>query len=332
MTFIKTALVISLFVAAGCGDDTSGGGPADLAVAPADLAAGAPSKLTLPGSSYYPESLHAAADGSLFVDSLATGTIVRFAPGATRPTTFVAGGDGDGGTPKGIAGVFADGATSTLWACAVDFAEMPYYTEVRAFDLASGAAKATYQFPAPAFCNDFAVDGAGNLYVSDSYGSVYELAHGTTTLTQWSADPLLRASVATGFGADGIVFDASGPALLDSVFNDGRLVRIPVNSDGSAGGAAAIAVTPPLHTPDGMRLVDATTLIAADGAAGQLVELTLAGTSASASVLAGGLDGPTSVVQIGDRYYVSEGQIGHFTGQLSGPPSLPFDVRVLPLP
>jgi sugar lactone lactonase YvrE len=207
--------------------------------------------------------------------------------------------------------------------------QTPPYTEVRAYDLSSGAKKASSTFPAPAFCNDLAVDPSGNLFVSDSFGSVYKLAHGSSTLTQWNADPMLKPAVANGFGANGIVFDSQGMALFVNTNSGGHLLRIPVNADGSAGTAVAITVTPALQTPDGMRLVDATTLILVDGTAGQLVKIALSGTTATATPIATGLNGPTSVVQIANNYYVSEGQLGYFTGQLSGSPSLPFDVRVI---
>jgi streptogramin lyase len=284
-----------------------------------------PTSLTLPGDSFYPESLHAAADGTLYVGSLGTGQVVTFAPGSTTATTFLAGGD-----PKGVAGVFVDGGT--LWLCAADLSTSPPGSEVRAYDVATKAKKASYPFSQPAFCNDFATDAAGNLFVADSFGNVWQLKKGASALAIWKSDPLLQPSTATGFGADGIVVDPSGNVWVDT-FSDGRLLKIATNADGTAGALTQITVTPALKTPDGMRLLDASTLVVADGTAGTVTKIVLSGTTGTSSTIgAGGLNGPTSLVKVGSTFWVSEGQLGHLTGAIAGPPTTPFTVRAVPAP
>jgi streptogramin lyase len=52
---------------------------------------------------FFPESITATPNGTLFVSSLTTGEIVRFAPGASMPTTFVA-----PGVNIGTAGLMVD--------------------------------------------------------------------------------------------------------------------------------------------------------------------------------------------------------------------------------
>jgi hypothetical protein len=286
-----------------------------------------PSALTLPGDKYYPESLHAAADGTLYVGSLGTGQVVKFAPGATTSTTFLAGGD-----PKGVAGVFVDSAGSTLWLCAADLSTTPPSTEVRSYDLATATKKASFAFSKPAFCNDFALDSSGNLFVSDSFGNVWQLKKGGSALAIWKTDPLLAPSTATGFGADGIVLDGAGNVFVNT-FSDARLLKIAINGDGTAGALTQITVTPALKGPDGMRLLDATTLVMADGVAGTVTKVVLSGaTGTSSTIGAGGLNGPTSVVKVGSTFWVSEGQLGHLTGAIPGPPTTPFTVRAVPAP
>ena len=285
-----------------------------------------PTSLTLPGDKYYPESLHAAADGTLYVGSLGTGQVVKFAPGATTSTSFIAAGD-----PKGVAGVFIDSAGSTLWLCAADLSTTPPTTEVRSYELATATKKASFTFSQPAFCNDFALDASGNLFVSDSFGNVWQLKKGATALTIWKTDPLLAPSTATGFGADGIALDGAGN-LWVSAFSDSRLLKIAIASDGTAGALTQVTVTPALGTPDGMRFLDASTLVLADGASGTLTKVALSGTTGTSSVLASGLNGPTGVVKIGSAFYVSEGQLGHLTGAIAGPPTTPFTVRVIAAP
>jgi len=283
----------------------------------------APTTLVLPGDKYYPESLHAASDGTLYVGSLGTGQVVKFAPGSTTSTTFLAGGD-----PKGVSGVLVDSTASTLWLCAVDLTTTPPTTEVRSYDLATATKKASFGFSKPAFCNDLVLDSAGNLFVSDSFGSVWQLKKGATALAEWKSDALLAPSTATGFGADGIVVDAK--SVWVNTFSDGRLLQIAINGDGTAGALTQIAVTPALKTPDGMRMLDASTLVVADGTAGTITKIAIAGTSGTSSTIASGLNGPTSLVKVGSKFWVTEGQLGHLTGALPGAPTLPFDVRSVP--
>jgi DNA-binding beta-propeller fold protein YncE len=278
-----------------------------------------PEQVALPGDTYYPESLTAAADGTLYVGSLATGQVVMFKPGVTEPEPFLAGGD-----PKGVAGVLADSDSSTLYLCAVDLTTMPPTTEVRAYDLETKKLRRKYPFGAPAFCNDLALDTAGNLYVADSFGKIHKLPRGGTALAVWSSDPLLAPSSPSGYGADGIAVDGQ-TAVFVNTFTDSRLLRIPINADGSAGTPGVISVQPPLQGPDGMRLLDAKTLVVVEGFSGRLTKIVLSGATGTATALATGLNGPTSVAVTGSHYWVSEGQLTHFLGGTQ--PSVPFLVK-----
>jgi hypothetical protein len=300
----STHLIFALLAA--CGDDHA-------------------STLDLPGTAYYPENLYAAPDGSLYVPSLGTGEVVRFAPGATTPTTFIAAAGSGADSPKGVSGIFIDG--SGLWLCAVDLATTPPTTEVRQYDLATAAKLATYPFSQPAFCNDLVRDAASNLFVTDSFGAVWKLAPGASALAVWSSDPQLAPPTETGFGADGIAIDEG--SLWVTNFSAGQLLQIPIAADGTAQTPIALTVTPRPSTPDGLRSLGGGSFVFADGATGTLTEVAVHGTTADATMLASGLNGPTSVAKIGATYWVSEGQIGHLTGALTGAPSTPFDVRAV---
>jgi sugar lactone lactonase YvrE len=274
--------------------------------------------LSLPGDRYYPESLTAAADGTLYVGSLGTGQVVKVSPGESTFTTFLAGGD-----PKGVAGLLVDDGSSTLFLCAVDLTTTPPTTEVRGYHLDDASLKNRYSFPEPAFCNDLALDGAGNLYISDSFGGIYKLLKGATTLSSWKRDPLLAPSSPTGFGADGLAVGRD--VLYVNAFSDSRLVQIAINADGSAGALSAITVTPALEGPDGMRVVDGDALVVAEGASGRLTKVALSGSTGTATVLASSLDGPTSVARSGGSYWVSEGQLSHLLGGTT--PVIPFSLE-----
>jgi sugar lactone lactonase YvrE len=274
--------------------------------------------LELPGTSYYPESLTNSADGTLYVGSLGTGGVVKFTPQSTTSTDFI-----PAGTLKGVAGVLADDSSKTLYVCSVDASGQTAST-VQTFDLGTGAHKATYEFPMAAFCNDFALDGQHNLYVADSYGSVFRLPNGGSALEQWAKDPLLAASSPSGFGADGIAWDGQGNIYVGMI-SDSRLVRIPVTSNGSAGAVTQIDV-PSLSSPDAIRALDATTLLAVESG-GQLVKITVSGTSGTRAVLKDGLKEPTSVTVYQKQYWISEGQLSHLLNPASGPATPPFKLQ-----
>jgi sugar lactone lactonase YvrE len=340
------ASTLSLLVLAACSDGAAGPagpagsagspgaagapgstGPAGSSVPPVAGDAGPPPRpadpalLELPGATFYPESITAAKDGALFVGSIAGGGIVKFEAGTRARKTFAA-----PGTVKGVAGVFADDDTNTLFACDVDTQATPPVSVVRAFDLASGAAKASYPFPTPGFCNDFTRDTAGNVYVTDSFGKIYVLRKNATALASWSTDTKLAPLAPTGFGADGISFDGTS-ALYVNTFTDNGLLRIAIQPDGSAGAVTTITVTPALSGPDGMRQIDATTLLVVEGA-GRLSRVKVTGATAQSTPIANRLDSPTGVAVSAGSYWVTEGQLPRlFFNPTNTPPNLPFLVR-----
>lgn len=278
-------------------------------------------QLDLPGATFFPESITAAKDGTLFVGSIAGAGIVKFEAGTRARKTFAA-----PGSVKGIAGVFADDDTNTLFACDVDSQATPTTSVVRAFDLASGAVKASYPFLTTGFCNDFTRDTAGNVYVTDSLGKVYLLKKGAPALVAWSTDVKLAPTAPGGFGADGISFDGTS-AVYVNTFSDNGLVRIPIQADGSAGAATTITVTPALSSPDGMRQIDATTLLIVEGA-GRLSRVKVTGATGQSTPIVNRLDSPTGVAVTGGSYWVTEGQLGRlFFNPTGTPPNLPFFVR-----
>lgn len=343
--FSRLFVVVAVLALVGCGSPGAQGpagpqgpegpagpsgpqGPAGLTPDAGPVVRVWPSRLALPSANYFPESLTAKADGTLFVGSLARGEVVKFAADAVDPVTFVPAGGVDGGVVRAAAGVLADESANTLWVCANDLTFTAPSTVV-AFDLTTAAPKGTYAFSAGAFCNDFTLDAQKNLYVADSFGKVWKLPKGGTTLAVWSSDAQLAPSNPMGFGADGIAFDGTG-ALYVNTFSDARLLRIPINGDGSAGTAALITVTPALSYPDGMRALDANALLVVEGA-GRLTKLSVTGTTAAGTVLDNRLDAPTAVVQARDAYWVTEGQLPVLLGQKPPPANLPFLIQKVDL-
>ena len=235
------------------------------------------------------------------------------------------------GVVRSVAGVLVDDDSSLLYVCDNDLSPTnPGLPVVRSFRLQDGAPVASYPFAAGGFCNDLAFDGQKNLFVADSAGKIHRLEKGGSTLAVWSSAPLLAPSSPQGYGADGIVWDGAS-SLYVNTFSDSRLLRFPINADGSAGTPVSLTVTPALSSPDGMRLIDGNTLLLVEGA-GRLTRVAVSGATASATVLKDQLNGPTSVVRYDQAAWITEGQLGHLFGSIAGPPSAPFLVRRVDLP
>ena len=168
---------------------------------------------------------------------------------------------------------------------------------MRSFDLKTGAAKGTYPFPTNGgVCNDMAVASNGTVYATESFGNrVHRLKPGAAALDVWVTDPQLGA-------VDGVALLADG-AVYVNTFMSGKLFRIPVNPDGSAGALVPIETSMPLSRPDGLRTVGPQTLIQAEGQ-GRVAELTIKGDRAEVRVLQDGLTAAAGVTVTGNTAFV----------------------------
>jgi hypothetical protein len=301
---LRAALLSTLLAACGTDDDPPPSQP--------DL-------LALPGDAYYPESISASADGTLFVGSLVTGQVTAFADGATTPRVVVGAGSG----VTGVTGVHVEG--DELWLCSID-PTFQRATELRSFGL-DGTARATFSLGEGRFCNDLAIDAGGTIYVTDSFsGTVLRLRPGASALEPWLEDAQLEPSAPGAFGLDGIAI--AGGALYVNTFDTGKLFRIAIEPDGSAGAVTRIGGT--FTLPDGMRALDATTLLLVEGG-GKLSRLALAGDQVTATVLADDLDMPTGVIVARGSAWVTEGQLLRLFGDPPEAPNLPFAIRRIDL-
>lgn len=185
-----------------------------------------------------------------------------------------------------------------------------------------GNSLARYPLAANQFCNDLTFDGAGNLYATDSFsGAIVELAAGDDKLETFVRDPRFAAVAQGAFGLDGIAYDGAG-SLYVGTFDAGGLYRVAL-----ATGEIAIATSQPLAAPDGLRALDAHTLLVIEGGAGKLTKLAVSGDTATATALASDLDEPTGVVVTRGSAWVSEGQLGRLFASPPQAPNLPFAVR-----
>jgi para-nitrobenzyl esterase len=256
-------------------------------------------EVTINDTGVMPENLTSSQDGTVFFGSTAKGTIYRAAPGAARAEPWILA-SATGLT--NVLGVLADDRTNTLWVCqnatgGRGGAPVVGQTALRSFDLRSGAPKGTYPFPPNGgICNDIAVSSDGTVYVSESFrGRIHRLRPGATELEVWVTDQQLDV-------IDGVAFLADG-ALYANNFASGKLYRVPVNADGSAGAVVPIETSMPLGRPDGLRTVGPRTLIQAEGQ-GRLTELTINGNRAEVRVVQDNLPGATGVTIVGDSAFV----------------------------
>ncbi len=251
----------------------------------------------------FPESFAASPDGTLFVGSITMGTIMKAAPGATMTEAFIAK-PADG--PGSVLGVYADPASGLLWACYSDltaFSGKPAAASIaRSYDLATGAEKGSYPLPDGSFCNDFASNADGTIYVADTIGArVLRLKPGASELETWLADPSLM-------GVDGATMGPDGKLYLNNVMTN-QLMRVEIGADGAAGAVTQLTTNAPLKGPDGMRFGSDGTLYLAENGAGQADSVKVDGDSATITPLITGLSAPTAVDYSGGTLWVLEAKI-----------------------
>jgi streptogramin lyase len=246
------------------------------------------------------ENLTSSQDGSVYFGSTAKGTIYRAAPGAAQAEPWILAATAG---LTNVLGVLADDKTSTLWVCQNSTggrggAPVVGQTALRSFDLKSGAPKGTYNFPTNGgVCNDMAVAPNGTVYATESFANrIHRLRPGATALDLWVAATDELA------GVDGIAILADGAVYVNTFFA-GRLFRIPVNADGSAGALVPIETSLSLTRPDGLRTVGPQTMLQAEGQ-GRLAELTITGNRAEVRVLQEGLTAATGVTLVGNTAFV----------------------------
>ncbi|HKO89931.1 MAG TPA: hypothetical protein VJU61_02195, partial [Polyangiaceae bacterium] len=269
------------------------GGPAPVTpfnVVSVPLAGGAIGSdvVNLPGDTFYPEGIAAAADGTLYVGSLNLGTIVRVPADSFTPVAFVAAGIAE----RGVIGLTVDEARGMLWFCdsnptaptpggAIVGVDLDDGTETvrhampnpgaSAADAGTPAADAgsdagdagTAPAPTPGvatFCNDLVVSSSGVIYATDSTGGRIFRVPAANVITPnsaevWLSVPEIGPPMPGGFGANGI--DLVGDSL---VIANGNLVAVDPASSNPASTVRVFNLTlngaaATLCGPDGLQTV-----------------------------------------------------------------------------
>ena len=299
-----------------------------LSFAPAAMA-----DIALPGDMTFPESIGSTSDGTLFVGSPGAGGVIRVQPGQ-KPEQFIK--PAAFGT-RSLFGVLADEKAGVLYVCSNDLTALgapgPSKVEgayLKAFDLKTGEGKASYKLPgAHDVCNDMTVAADGGLLVTNTFGpQIYRLAPGGKALEVWAEDSQFTPP-AKGAGLDGIVIGGDGNVYTNT-FTEGKMFRVEVK-DGKAGKVTQLKPSRPTKLTDAMRDADGSSFLMIEGS-GNLDRVTIDGDTAKLDTLKDGIDGPTGVTKVGDKAYVTEGQLTHLFGGAGGKGQhLPFKVYEVPL-
>jgi outer membrane protein assembly factor BamB len=290
------------------------------------LAAALPD-VAIDDTNVYPESMSAAPDGTVYIGSI-KGIVFRAAPGSATAEPWI-----EPGTANGLLallGQLADVRSNTLWVCS---SPMPFRNppavgtaELAAFNLKTGALKATYPLPPPAsVCNDITIAKDGTAFVSETAnGRIFTLAPGAKALTLFGRDPRL-------VGIDGIVFGGDGTLYADNARSN-QLLRIDRNPDGSYAGFTVLATSQPVGAPDGFRLIAGNKFLLAEGSKGRIDEVRIDGDDVAVHVLKDGLQSPPGVTPVGDTAYALEGKILYLVDpKLKGKDPGPFKAYAVPL-
>jgi hypothetical protein len=292
--------------------------------------------IPIPGAKAFPESITSSSDGELFVGRIGDGGVVRVNPRTAESTVFVQ--PGAAGS-RSILGVFADEASSTLWACSNDLSALggpatgnDIGSALKAFDLKTGDGKRSISLPGShAFCNDITVDAKGSVYVTDSANpTILKLSAGARTFDVFAQDSAFSAPQSGGAGLDGIAF-GSDDNLYVTTYTAGELLRVEVK-DGKAGRVTKLSGIRHLQFPDALRALGNNSFLLIEGS-GRLDRVVIRGDAFAVTPIHDGFVIPTSVAQIGTTAWVSEGQLAFFfdPSKRNSSPSLPFRIYAVPL-
>ncbi len=278
-------------------------------------AASAQTTITIGSDGEHPESITTGRDGTLFIGSWGKSAVYRVTPGATSAEPFITEG------LDTVAGVFASG--DTLWVCSSAGISGDGPAAARAYDIASGDLKGSYDFPGGGFCNDFAVGRDGTLFASDtSNARILALKPGELEFTVFAEDADLLA------GVDGLAI-LDGELIANSV-TQSTIIYIEITPDFGFGGMHALPLSQPVEGPDGMRaLANDQGILLIEG--NRLDMVTLDSTHATITVLQDGFDGATGVTERGHMAYVVEGKLAYLFNADMGDPGA-FNAIPVPLP
>jgi sugar lactone lactonase YvrE len=292
---------------------------------------GAPGTILIPGERYFPEGVTVAQDGTFYVGSMYEGCIMKAPPGAQAVEPYIEAGANE---LVSVLGLYADEARGMLWACSADAGNGKLTGSapvgIRAFDLKTGAARGSYDFPGGGFPNDLTIDPDGHVYATDSWTPrILRLAAGDSALEEWINDPQLGVEQ---WSLNGIDFDRDNRVIYVVNQRAGKLFRIAVEPDGSAGAVTLISTSQELRRPDGLKVVGPSILATAEGGAGGMAVIRIAGDTAQVTRVSEGLDQVATFAFYQGSAWVVENQADHFWDPANAGPDATPPFRLVEVP
>jgi sugar lactone lactonase YvrE len=294
--------------------------------------------ITIPGDRYFPEGVTVTRDGTFYVGSMYEGCIMKVPPGAKVAQPFIeAGANG----LVSVLGLYVDHPRGLLWACSADAGNGKLTGSapvgIRAFDLQTGAARGRYDFPGGGFPNDLTIDDQGNVYVTDSWtprilrlsGEKFSKGTAGSTLEEWINDPQLGVEQ---WSLNGIDFDRDSHVIYTVNQRAGKLFRIAVEPDGSAGAVTLISTSLPIRRPDGLKVVGHDVLATAEGGAGGMAVMRIAGDTAQVTRVSEGLDQVATFAFYQGSAWIVENQADHFWDPANAGPDAAPPFRLVEIP
>lgn len=294
---------------------------------------------------WYPESLAAAPDGTIYVGSWRQGAVARLRPDRSGSDILVS--PGANGLANGQ-GMLVDAKAGLLWVCssAVGFTTVPTTpSALKSFDLATGAPRASYPMPDAGYCNDLAQARDGTLFVTDSFHPrILAMAPGADALSVWLEGGALDAGDPKYF-LNGIAVDADGGLFVSAVIAVSYVLKIDRKPDGRAGTVHRVEAPRVFRNVDALRYLDATHLVLFESNAlgkdgpygGQITLATLAGNRISQlQTLAAGLNDPSSGFILDGRVWYIESKysllFAYAGNEAAVPRHVPFQLVSVALP
>lgn len=289
----------------------------------------------LPNDFAYPNGITATPDGILYVGSVTSGDVLRITPDGAIATAFTE-------TEEVFAGTSLrfDPFTNLLWIASPDFLGQEVNGEIvrrphrlAAVDRSDGTVVWSSAIPDEGFANDFALDGEGGVYITDSVRDrVLYLSEPGAPFETVAADPLMTPG---DLGPAGIAIAPNGD-LIVGLYSDGALLRVTRGTDEAPAQVTPVNLPRPLENPDGLAFTPDGRLLVLEGAAesgnGKLLAVDLSSPEPhTVDVLLEGLDSPLNLTVIGDSVAITESQIRYL---IVDDPSLttPETFRVVTVP
>ncbi|MGK4009290.1 hypothetical protein WMF31_42210 [Sorangium sp. So ce1036] len=298
-------------------------GPFRIAIAPLAQAKAHRERVPLPAGFTYPNGIAHAEDGTLFVGSIASGRILRRAPGGGWSALFPGSEEIFSATSLRL-----DAPRGLLWGTSPDVMGLlrpdgslgRRAPRLFSLDARTGAVRRIVRLPEGAMANDIAIAPDGGLYVTDSSrASVLYLRPGGERWETYVSDARFKAQGAgmASVGPAGIALSPDGRALAINTHGPGRLFLVRAGAAGAAPAVSEVPLPRRLENPDGMRFAPDGRLLVLEGATdsgdGRVVRIDVLGEAPgprAIEVLASGLESPVNLtVEANGRVWITEARL-----------------------